>query len=61
MDTSVLIKVARALNPVNLVWKYKWVINNDNPNIAKKLELTGMKKYWKRTGQVEIKLNWLYD
>ena len=27
---------------------------------AKKLGLTGIKKYWKRTGQVEMKLDWLH-
>lgn len=29
--------------------------------IAKELELTGIKNYWKCAGQVEIELNWLHN
>lgn len=36
-------------------------MSNANLNIAKKLELTNIKKYWKYAGQVEIELNWLYN
>ena len=30
-------------------------------DVAKELGLTGIKKYWKRIGQVEIKIDWLHD
>ena len=30
-------------------------------DVAKKLRLTGVKKYKTRAGQVEMKLNWLHD
>lgn len=30
-------------------------------DVAKKLGLIGNKKYWRHTGQVEMKLNWLYN
>ena len=30
-------------------------------DIVKKPGLIGVKKYWKHAGQVEMKLDWLYD
>lgn len=32
-----------------------------NMDIAKKLGPTKVKKYWKHTSQVQIKLDWLYN
>ena len=36
-------------------------MNYTDKNIAKNLELTGIIKYWRGTGKVEIELDWLYD
>lgn len=36
-------------------------MNNADIDVVKKLRLTEIKKYWKCAGQIEIKLNWLYD
>lgn len=36
-------------------------MSNMDMNVARKLGLTRVKKYWRCAGQVEIELNWLYD
>lgn len=36
-------------------------MSNINLDAAKELRLTGIKKCWKRAGQVEIELYWLHD
>ncbi len=36
-------------------------MSNADLDIAKELELTSIKKYWRRAGQVEIELDWLHD
>ena len=36
-------------------------MSNLNLDIAKKLGLPGIKKYWRRAGQIEMELDWLYD
>lgn len=36
-------------------------MSNIDLDIAKNLRLKRVKKYWEYTGQVEIKLNYLYD
>ncbi len=30
-------------------------------DVVKELELTGVKKYWRRAGQVEMEFDWLHD
>lgn len=45
---------------VDLVKRYKWVMSNTDFDIAKKLELTKVKKYWQHASQIEIELDWLY-
>ncbi len=59
--TTALAEVARALNPINLAWKYRWAMSNVDMDLAKELGLTGVKKYWRQAGQVEMKLDWLHD
>ena len=36
-------------------------MSNADMDAAKKLGQTGIKKYWRRAGQVEMKLDWLHD
>ena len=36
-------------------------MSNTNLDIAKKLRLTSIKKYWRYTGQVKIELDWLHN
>lgn len=36
-------------------------MSNTDLNAAKKLELIGVNKYWKRVSLIEIELNLLYD
>ncbi len=36
-------------------------MSNSNLDVVKELELTGIKKYWRCAGQVEMGLDWLYD
>ena len=47
-DTTTSAEMTQALCFVELAGKYMWVINNINLDAAKKLGLTGIKKYWKR-------------
>lgn len=50
LDTTAVAEVAQILSFVNFAWRYKW---------AMRLELTGIKKYWRCARQVELKLDWL--
>ena len=61
VDKTALAEVARAFSPVNLTWRYRWAISNIDMDATKELELTGVKKYWRCTGQVEVELDWLHD
>ncbi len=36
-------------------------MNATNLDAAKELGLTGIKKYWRCTGQIKIELDWLHD
>ena len=36
-------------------------MTNANMDAAKKLGLNDIKKYWRRAGKVEIKLDWLHN
>ena len=38
-----------------------WAMSNSDMDVAKKLRLTGSKKYWRRVGQVEMELDLLHD
>lgn len=49
--------VTQATSLVDLTLKYKWTISNADFNIAKKLRLTWVNKYWRYIGQVEIELD----
>ena len=60
-DTTVLAEMAQVSSFVDLTERYNWVMSNANLDVVKELELTGIKKYWRRAGQVEIELDWLYD
>ena len=60
-DTAAPTEVAQALSPIDLAGKYMWAMSNANIDAAKELGLTGIKKYWRRAGQVEMELDWLHD
>ncbi len=60
-DTNAPAEVARISNPVNLAGRYIWAMSDSNLDVAKELELTGIKKYWRRAGQVEMELDWLHN
>ena len=36
-------------------------MSNANMDEAKELRLTGIKKYWRRAGEVEMELDWLHN
>lgn len=44
-DITISVEVVWASSLIDLTWIYKWTINNTNLDIAKELELTGIKKY----------------
>lgn len=56
-DITALAKVAWASSSINLVWRYIWAISNIDVDAAKKLGLTGVKKYWRYADQVEMELD----
>lgn len=56
-----LAKMAQVSSFVNFIQRYKQAMSKTNMNVAKKLRLIRVKKYKKRTGQVEIELNQLHN
>ena len=54
MNKTALAEVAWAFSPVNLTQRYGWAISNIDIDATKELELTGVKKYQRCTGQVEV-------
>lgn len=53
-------EVALAPSLINLAGRYKQAINNADLDAARELGLTGIIKYQRHAGQVEMKLDWLY-
>ena len=53
VDITVPAEIARAINLVDLAWRYKWAMSNVDIDTVKKLGLIEVKKYWRRVGQVE--------
>ncbi len=60
-DTTASAKMAQTSSSIDLVWKYRWAISNVNIDVAKELQLTKIKKYWRQATQVKMELNWLHD
>ncbi len=60
-DKTVPAEVARVSSLVDLAGRYNWAMSNADMDAAKELGLTGIKKYWRRADQVEMKLDWLHD
>ncbi len=60
-DINALVEVARVSSLVDLDKRYNWAMSNADLDVAKELRLTGVKKYWRCTDQVEMKLDWLHD
>ncbi len=60
-DTTAPAEVGRVSSPVDLVGRYNWAMSDADLDAAKELGLTGIKKYWRRAGQVEMQLEWLHD
>ena len=56
-DITALAQLAQTLSFINFALKYKYVKKNIDLDIAKKLELTEVEKYWKYISKVEIKLD----
>lgn len=61
INITILAKVAQILSSINLTGRYNQTINNIDLDIVKKLGLIRIMKYQRCIGQVEIKLDWLYD
>ncbi len=60
-DTTAQTEVDQASSFIDFAWEYKWAMSNVDIDAAKELGQTGVKKYWRRAGQVEIELDWLHD
>ena len=54
-------EMAQVLSLIDFAGRYNWVMSDVDLDIAKELGLTGIKKYWRYIGQVEMELNGLYD
>ena len=50
VNTTALAEIAQPLSPIDFTWRYRWAMRNVEMNAAKKLGLTGVKKYWRRAG-----------
>ena len=56
-DMTALAKVAWVSSFVDLAERYNWAMSNADLDTAKKLGLTGIKKYWRHAGSVEMELD----
>lgn len=65
INKTLVAKVIKILNIINLKNKYGQAISNDNININKNLRLTNTKKYQRCIGQIQDKVdrlnkNWIF-
>lgn len=60
-DKIALAEVVQASILVDLASRYKWAMSNSDMNVTKKLKLIEIKKYERRTDQIEMELDWLYN
>ena len=56
-DTTSSAEVAWASSAVDLIGKYMWAISNADIDATKELGLTGIKKYWRHTWEIEMELD----
>lgn len=59
-DIIILAMVASVLSSIDFAWRFKLVKSNADKDVAKKLGLIKIKKYWKHTSYVEIELDLLH-
>ena len=57
IDKTAMAEVAKVLSVIDLRNKHNWAINNANIDVAGDLGLTSIKKYWKRAGQIQDKVD----
>ena len=60
-DMTAPAEMAQVLSPVDLAGRYNRVMSDADLDVAKKLGLTGIKKYWRCAGQVKMELDGLYN
>lgn len=61
INITIVVKMTQILSLVDFAQKYRWAMNKADIDEAKKLRLTGIKKYQRRIDQVEIEWNWPYN
>ncbi len=52
VDKTVIAEVAKVSSAIDLGNKHSWAISNADMDVARDLRLTGIKKYWRRIGQI---------
>ena len=60
-DMTTPIEVAWVSSFGDLAGRYNWAMSDVDLDIAKKLGLSDIKKYWRCASQVEIELDGLHD
>ena len=59
-DKIVQAEVPRTLSPMDLDGKYMWAMSNIDIDTARDLGLTGIKKHWRFTSQIEKDVDGLH-
>lgn len=52
-----MVEVVKVLSIIDLESKYSWAISNADMHAAGDLGLIGIKKYWRRAGQIQDKVD----
>ena len=60
IDRIAIAKIVKVSNVIDLSNKYSWAISNTDIDTTGNLGLTGIKKYWKYTCQIQNKIDRLY-
>ncbi len=59
-DKTAIAEIAKVSSTINLGSKHSWAISTGDMNAVGDLRLTGIKKYWRRPGQISDKVDWLH-
>ncbi len=57
IEKTVIAEVAKVSSAIDLGSKHSWAISNADMDTTRNLKLTGIKKYWRHTGQIQDKVD----
>ncbi len=56
-NKTAITKFAKVSSAIDLRNKHSWAISNADMDVARDLGLTSIKKYWRRIGQIQDKVD----